>query len=114
MASKKVADFLYRVERNGKAFWVARFRIDGEDYNVGLGSADRVSLREAKIKAAKAVADPPKKREKRKPNDKREVLFKDLWDTALDEIAEIKQWKRANMYPRWANSISTYALPLLG
>lgn len=114
MASEKVADFLYRVTRGDSQYWVARFQIDGVRYDVGLGSCAKVTLREARLKAAKAVAKPPKKKKKTKLDDKKLALFKDVWGTAMEEIASIKQWKREKMFHRWANSISTYALPILG
>ena len=104
---------------NGKGQWVLRLTVHGRRREMGLGSTQDVSLKDARALAAKwrALAaqevDPIKQREKERREALRNLhLLKDIAEDAFNSRkAELKGDGEAG---RWFSPLKLYVLPKLG
>lgn len=112
----RVEDCLYlRVQDSGRSF-IFRYMKDGKRRDVGVGSAQKVSIAQAKAIAAKYRAEiaagrnpKPKKAEEKKVRTFREVAA-DAWENTK----EVRQWKREKQAKRWWQVLATYGLSVVG
>ena len=103
-----------RVEANGSRYWVQRIVVRGKRCELGLGSADLVSLaaaRDAALgnrKLARAGGDPLKA--------KREAAAILSFEEAARKVHELHKptWRNAKHAQDFITSLETYAFPKLG
>ncbi|GAB1364676.1 hypothetical protein MASR1M32_39120 [Rhodobacter sp.] len=103
-----------RVDPNGTRFWVQRIVIRGKRREMGLGSADLVTLAEARAtalenrKLARSGGDPIQAR--------REALAVMTFEEAAREVHRIRKptWKNPKHADQFINTLATYAFPTLG
>ena len=91
--------------------WAQRLRINGQRFNVGLGSYPRVTLAEAREKAlanVRTVDSGTDLRVKEKPIP--------TFAEAVDSVIAIRSegWKHPKTVQRWRATLATYAMPVLG
>ena len=101
---------MLRVRARGTRSWVQRLMVHGRRVDIGLGSADLVSLAEARRIAAdnRAVA-----RSGGDPRRARTITFAEAEPCALAEKAET--WREGSPSLRdWRASMAAYVLPQLG
>ena len=107
-------DTLYlRVGPTGAKSWIQRLTINGKRCDLGLGSLNLVTLREARMKAwdnRRAVYDghdPVAERRKAKAPTFREA--------AVETMAGLRSgWTNQIHATQWVNSLEAYAFPILG
>ncbi|MGB8601061.1 MAG: integrase arm-type DNA-binding domain-containing protein [Rhizomicrobium sp.] len=108
-------DGLYLVisPRGGKS-WVCRIQKDGKRRDIGIGSAKKVSLAQARERAAKVRSqleiglDPVAERRK-------EAGTPNFQEAALQVFAENKaSWKNQKHRLQWLTTLKTYAFPHIG
>lgn len=104
------------VKESGAKSWIYRFQIKGRRREMGLGSLNDVSTKEARAKAAEARAlhlsgiDPINARMK-SPS----AELKKFESLAIDYIEDHKaSWKNKKHVQQWKNTLSTYAYPKIG
>ena len=109
----RVEDCLYlRVQDSGRSF-IFRYMKDGKRRDIGVGSALKVSVAQAKAIAAKyrteiaAGRDPKPKKEKVR-------TFREVAAEAFENTKEVKQWKQPCQAKRWWQLLNNYALSVLG
>ena len=114
----RVEDCLYlRVQDSGRSF-IFRYMKDGKRRDIGVGSAQKVSVAQAKAIAAKyrteiaAGRDPKPK--KAKSEEKKIRTFREVAVDAFENTKEVRQWKREKQAKRWWQILSFYGLPSLG
>ncbi len=114
----RVEDCLYlRVQDSGRSF-IFRYMKDGKRRDIGVGSAQKVSVAQAKAIAAKyrteiaAGRDPKPK--KAKSEEKKIRTFREVAADAFENTKEVRQWKREKQAKRWWQILSFYGLPSLG
>lgn len=103
-----------RIDPNGSRFWVQRIVIRGKRREMGLGSADLVTLAEARGAAlvnrrlARAGGDPIQAR--------REALAVMTFEEAAREVHRINvpTWKNPKHADQFINTLATYAFPTMG
>ena len=100
------------VGRGGAASWIVRVQKDGRRRDIGLGSADKVSLSLARERAAlvrsqmEAGLDPVAERRKA-----REIpTFRE----AAAIVHASHKWRNAKHKAQWITSLKTYAFPTIG
>ena len=101
---------MLRVRARGTRSWVQRLMVHGRRVDIGLGSADLVTLAEARRTAAdnRAVA-----RSGGDPRRARTITFAEAEPRALAEKAET--WREGSPSLRdWRASMAAYVLPKLG
>lgn len=112
------AEGLYlRITPAGTRIWVCRLRLGEKRVDFGLGDYPNVSLSDARDKAretrrtARTGAD-PRPPKPVMPTAKSSMLFR----TAAAELVASKrdEWKNAKHRAQWANTLETYAHPVLG
>jgi len=103
-----------RITKTGSKSWVMRYQDHGKPKTIGLGSAVKIPLAEAREtverlqKAKRDGADPVAERDGRAAG----MTFD---DAARSYIAETSpSWKNAKHAQQWANTIATYATPMVG
>lgn len=107
-----------QVSPGGSKSWILRFRHAGKRPEMGLGSANIISLAEARD-AAQSI-----RKKLHSGNDplavKRAAKAKaasipTFWDMATSYIKERRSgWKNAKHADQWTNTLETYAKPLIG
>lgn len=91
--------------------WAQRLRINGQPFNIGLGSYPRVTLAEAREKALANV---------RVVDSGKDLRFKEkptpTFAEAVDSVIAIRSegWKHPKTMQRWRATLATYAMPVLG
>lgn len=115
-----------KISKAGSASWIYRFKLDGRTRDMGLGKYPDISLAQAREKATdarrkvKTGLDPinEKHLEERQAKAKRleaEAPSLDFSRLCDDYIATHKAgWKSAKHAQQWANTLSTYAYPVIG
>lgn len=102
------------IGRTGAKSWVVRVQKDGKRRDIGAGSFKKVSLADARVKAAKirsqieAGIDPVAERRKARgiPS------FREA--AALVHAEQKKGWKNGKHTDQWINTLTTYAFPAFG
>ena len=114
----RVEDCLYlRVQDSGRSF-IFRYMKDGKRRDIGVGSALKVSVAQAKAIASKyrteiaAGRDPKPK--KTKTEEKKARTFREVAADALENTKEVRQWKRERQAGRWWQILVSYGLQVLG
>lgn len=103
-----------RIEPTGSRRWVQRVNIAGRQREIGLGSADLVSLAEARElavsnkKLAKAGGDPLKA--------KNERMAVPSFNEAIDKVIELNAptWTNAKHANQFKSTLTNYVTPKLG
>lgn len=103
-----------RVDPNGARFWIQRIVIRGRRREMGLGSADLVTLAEARAaalenrKLARSGGDPIQAR--------REALAVMTLEEAAREVHRIRKptWKNPKHADQFINTLQTYTFPTIG
>ena len=111
-----------QVSKYGTKAWLFRYMLDGRARQMGLGSIDTFSLKEARERARRARqqifdgVDPiearRKLRESAKIADARGTTFRDAAERYIS--AHRAGWKNAKHTEQWTNSLRTYVYPALG
>ena len=108
--------------RDGKRTYVLRYCIGGKRKDKHLGSADDLSLTEAKRLADKLRSELA---EGKLPQTARDKLAKKLKEAdaptfekyaleAIEKIASVRVWKNAKHKAQWFATVRAYAFPVLG
>lgn len=108
--------------RDGKRTYVLRYCIGGKRKDKHLGSADDLSLTEAKRLADKLRSELA---EGKLPQTARDKLAEKLKETdaptfekyaldAIEKIASVRVWKNAKHKAQWFATVRAYAFPVLG
>lgn len=108
--------------RDGKRTYVLRYCIGGQRKDKHLGSADDLSLTEAKRLADKLRSELA---EGKLPQTARDKLAEKLKETdaptfekyaldAIEKIASVRVWKNAKHKAQWFATVRAYAFPVLG
>jgi integrase len=118
-----IGDGLYLQVRNESSrSWIYRYQLANERRDMGLGSADVVTLSEARDvahearKLAKAGKDPIQAREDARAAqrllDARSITFKDAAQQFIN--SRLETWKNAKHKYQWNQSLETFAYPIFG
>jgi len=107
---------------SGAKSWVYRYRLNGKDREMGLGPVHTVTLAEARAavtearKQVRASTDPLDAREAARVDAKlAAALAKSFRDCAGAYIEAMRpSWKNAKHADQWANTLATYAFPVIG
>lgn len=114
----RVEDCLYlRVQDSGRSF-IFRYMKDGKRRDIGVGSAQKVSVAQAKAIAAKYRTEIAAGGEPKSKTDKKEKMkirtFREVSVDAFENTRDVKRWKRDVQARRWLAILTTYAMPLIG
>jgi integrase len=102
--------------------WVFRYVVDGKAHHVGMGSAEYVTLAEARQKAFEyrrllaAGGDPlEQKRQAKHGRQRANMPAKTFQQVALDYIAQHEDgWRGDHSRKQWLASLQQYAFPKIG
>ena len=108
--------------RNGKRTYVLRYCIGGKRKDKHLGSADDLSLTEAKRLADKLRSELAEGKLPRTAKDKLAEKLKEADAPtfekyaleAIEKIASVRVWKNAKHKAQWFSTVRAYAFPILG
>lgn len=117
---------MLRVQKTATAHtgrsWVFRYWLHGRERRMGLGSYPRVTLKDARDKAAEARrlldqgVDPLEERQDARrrvmAKQAKAVKFKDAAEKLI--AAKAPEWKNAKHAAQWASTLETYAYPVIG
>jgi integrase len=102
---------------NGRS-WVFRYSRDGASHDMGLGSADAISVRRAKElvlrhRAAIAEGRDPLAERRAAHSDRQAILtFRQVADLYI--AAHEASWRNPKHRAQWSSTLETYAHPVLG
>ncbi len=109
MTNKQIApNLILRTRSNGNSFYSARFKKNGKLIERSLGSADLLTLKQAKLALAQLMLEFDVETKKTA------LTFKEATERALKDIANVKQWRNAKSEHQWRQTLTDYALPYLG
>lgn len=111
-----------QVSSYGTKAWVFRYMLDGKARHMGLGSVDTFSLKEARERARLARqlladgVDPLAAREAKRATTKAEEAMRMTFSQASEKYiaANRSEWRNAKHAEQWANTLKTYADPVIG
>lgn len=93
----------------GRAYYIVRLTINGKRCDRSLGRVDQMSYAEAKLAAIRLAENPTAAvKQTASPS------FIDILPLAMEDIAMAKQWKNEDSRRQWEQSLSDYAVPILG
>lgn len=111
-----------QVSSYGTKAWIFRFMLNGQARQMGLGSVDTFSLKEARDRARQArqlVADGVDpidmrraKKVSAKAEDARRITFREAAERYIQ--AHSAGWRNAKHADQWSSTIRTYAEPVIG
>jgi integrase len=112
----------FRVTESGARGWVHRYQFNGRRRHMGLGGFPKVSLQEARQKATLARQmlgrgeDPLDTRQAAKAQARLRRASAMLFNEAAEAYiaAQRDGWRNAKHRQQWANTLETYAGPVLG
>jgi len=116
------AGLYLQVSQYSSRNWIFRFTLDGKTRDMGLGSLQTFTLKEARERARRCrqlVADGidpieqrKRERDERRKRENERVTFKD----AAQRFLDIHQagWKNEKHRAQWKSALSRYAYPTLG
>lgn len=110
------------VVRGNSRTYVFRYSVDGKRKEKSLGSAEKISISQAREQAEKFRVGLS---EGQAPKTNKEVLveavrkeeaptFEAYALKTIDKIASVRMWKNAKHKAQWFSTVKTYALPVLG
>ena len=110
------------VVRGNSRTYVFRYSVDGKRKEKSLGSAEKLSISQAREQAEKFRVGLS---EGQAPKTNKEVLVEavrkeeaptfELYALkTIDKIASVRMWKNAKHKAQWFSTVKTYALPVLG
>lgn len=110
------------VVRGNSRTYVFRYSVDGKRKEKSLGSAEKISISQAREQAEKFRVGLS---EGQAPKTNKEVLVENVrkeeaptFETyalkTIDKIASVRMWKNAKHKAQWFSTVKTYALPVLG
>ncbi len=120
------AGLYLRVARNGSKSWAFRFTLNGRPREMGLGGLTKVSLADARKKAANARRmlsdghDPLKLRQEeeaqRAAADKLAAAQSVTFDTCAEAYITAHEigWRNEKHRQQWRNTLTTYVSPVFG
>lgn len=117
----RVAPCLFlRVQGDSRSY-IFRFQKDGRRRDLGLGSAQDMTIAQAKADAYRiraevaAGAEIKGKHELNKEKRERKVirLFSEVAEEAIETTRHVRKWKREKHEKRWRAIVETYAYPRL-
>ena len=102
--------------------WAIRIQVNGRRSFRGLGSANNMTLSQARVACAKKKAemisgDTLTKKEKTYEQKRLELkapAFEDVWEMAVSARERVACWKGDKQAHQWRQSIRDYAVPTLG
>jgi hypothetical protein len=107
-----------QVSATGSKSWALRYKLNGKQRWMGLGSASVLSLSDARLKAHELrlrlidEIDPIDERKSQRRSATKSEIFSEC---AKKYIASHQtDWKNAKHQAQWANTLKTYAEPVLG
>ena len=111
-----------QVSPTGTKSWIFRYNVDGKDRHHGLGSANTLSLAEAREKAQACRKmrldglDPIEEKKKLRAAVRleaaRTVTFRECAETYID--IHRPGWKNPKHVGQWGSTLSTYVYPVFG
>src|SRR5262245_1649252 len=112
--------YLQVSKKYGSRNWVFRFMLNGRAREMGLGSPNTFTLKEARERARKCrqlVADgidPIEERKRRRDEANAETSGRMLFKDAVKRFLEVHEttWKNAKHRQQWANTLRDYARTL--
>lgn len=110
------------VKASGSKSWVFRYQFQGKRRDMGLGSFPALSLKAARLAVAdhrRTMAngtDPMAARDAEREAQRQQAAKRVTFDTvAAEYIASHRAgWKNAKHGQQWANTLATYAAPIIG
>lgn len=110
------------VVRGNSRTYVFRYSVDGKRKEKSLGSAEKISISQAREQAEKFRVGLS---EGHAPKTNKEVLVEDVRKEeaptfeayalkTIDKIASVRMWKNAKHKAQWFSTVKAYALPVLG
>ena len=110
------------VVRGNSRTYVFRYSVDGKRKEKSLGSAEKISISQAREQAEKFRVGLS---EGHAPKTNKEVLVENVRKEeaptfeayalkTIDIIASVRMWKNAKHKAQWFSTVKTYALPVLG
>ena len=110
------------VVRGNSRTYVFRYSVDGKRKEKSLGSAEKISISQAREQAEKFRVGLS---EGHAPKTNKEVLVENVRKEeaptfeayalkTIDKIASVRLWKNAKHKAQWFSTVKTYALPVLG
>ncbi len=110
MSNKQIApNLILQTRSNGNKFYSARFKKNGKTIERSLGSVNSLSLKEAKLALAQLMLNFDEGQDKPKS-----LTFKEAAVLALKDIAAVKQCKNGKSEHTWRQTITDFALPVIG
>lgn len=115
-----------QIKPNGKKYWVLRFQLSGKRREMGLGSYPATGLKEArqnssdKRRLLRDGIDPLQARDDERAahliaEQRRKTKSITFQDVSVDYIeAHRPAWKNVKHAQQWANTLTTYAAPVIG
>lgn len=111
---------LLKVSGVGRGSWVFRYQKNGKRIMMGLGSAEIITLAEARKLALEARLlleqgiDPLNNKQRLEEQERAESAY--TFDLLADEYIkeQSKSWKNEKHAQQWTNTIRTYASPIIG
>lgn len=98
--------------------WVLRIQVNGKRRDIGLGSAETVSLADAREQAAeirkmyRSGVDPIAHKQQLKEKQRKILTFKEAARAVFEE--QKSGWRNAKHRAQWISTLESYAFPLLG
>lgn len=111
MSKVRVADNLYKVERTSGTYYYLRIRRNGKLIERSLGNVEIVSLKEAKMQAARLLIEIDTAPDLTKD---KTITVKEACEMALKDIARVKKWRNERSEAQWRSSLSAYVIPKIG
>lgn len=107
-------NLLLHTRSNGRSFYIARFKKNGRSYERSLGCAEDITLRTAKLALARLLMDFEEPSEEKKNDHPDGLCFREAFNLAMKDIAAVKQWKNEKSEHTWRQTITDFALPIIG
>lgn len=113
---------MLRVAGNSRS-WFLRIQINGKRLQRGLGSALILTLGQARQECSRMkvelLSGDTRTRKQKADAELAELksqspAFEDIWEQAVDARAKVAVWRNKKHESQWKNTITTYALPVLG
>jgi integrase len=111
-----------QVSQYGTKSWVFRFALDGRTRDMGLGSLNTFTLKEARERARKYRQlladgiDPIEDRHRRRDEARAEASEQNLFKGAAQRFIDVHAdgWRNFKHRQQWRNTLQAYAYPTLG